>query len=158
MFKKDECLGVVMKDGEEWVQLQMINVISPITVPEGKIDLGGLNLPADVGNFLSIHVNDMEVPVSEDILVNSVELYQGGNKHTWTSIFDEGSASGVTIPVGGKLTLLIKKSVFPQEVQDAMTQGATAKVKVEVKIDNPISIEVEAELAHIGEDFDSANT
>ena len=122
MFKKDEALQVVNKDGEEWVQLQMVNVISPITVPEGKIDLGGLNLPADVGNFLSITVNDMDVPVSESILVNDVKLWESGNEHTWTSIFDEGSASGKTIAVGGKISLLIRKSVFPQEVQDAMTK------------------------------------
>lgn len=158
MFKRDECMQVVKKDGKEYVQIQMINVISPMAIPEGKIDLGNVNLPADIGKFLKIKVNDADVPVTPKVLTDQVEIYEAGNKHTWDSVMNKGSAGGKTIPVGGKLTLLIEKAAFPANVVEMMKPGGIAKVKVEVTLDNPMVIEVEAELKKVGVDFDPKST
>lgn len=158
MFKRDECLALVKKDGIEWIQLTMLNVISPITVPEGKIDLGGVNLPADIDKMIKINVNGVDCPVNADMLVNDVELWESGNKHTWKSIFEGNSASGKTIPVGGKLSLLVKKKAFPPAVQDMMKANAVVKVKVDANMGGSMSIEAEAELKQFQIDFDPKKT
>lgn len=158
MFKRDEALQVVKKDGKEFVQIQMINVISPMAIPEGKIDLGGVNLPQDIGKFLKIKVNEADVPVTPSVLTDQVEIYEQGNKHTWDSVMNKASAGGKTIPVGGKLTLLIDKAAFPANIVDMMKPNAVLKVKVEATVDNPMVIEVECELKKVGVDFDPKNT
>jgi hypothetical protein len=158
MFPKEECLQVVKKDGIEFIQVQMINVISPMTVPEGKIDLGGVKLPEDIGKYVKITVDGINCPVNGDNLTNDVMLFEQGNMHTWKSIFEQSSASGKTIPVGGKLTLLIRKSIFPADVQAKMKADAEVEVSVEVSIDNPVNISVKATLKKVGIDFDPKNT
>jgi hypothetical protein len=157
MFPKDTALQLVQYEGEDFVQLQMINVLSPIAVPSGPYDLGNLNLPDAVGDFIHIKVNGTDVPVTPEILVNDVSLWAQGNNHTWQSIMEENSAAGANIPVGGKLTMLIRKSAFPLEVQDMMSDGADAEVAVEVKADNPMNITVPATM-HITGEFDPSNT
>ena len=92
MFPKDTCLSIVKHNGEDWVKLTMTNVISPIEVPAGKLDLGNVNLPADADKLIKIQVNGLDVPVNGDKLVNDVALANAGKLHTWKSIFEEGSA------------------------------------------------------------------
>jgi hypothetical protein len=157
MFPKDTALQLVQYEGEDFVQLQMINVLQPINVPSGPYDLGSINLPDGVGDYIHIKVNNVEAPVTPEILMNDVSLWSQGNKHTWQSIMEENSAAGATIPVGGKLTMLIRKSVFSQEVQDMMNDGADAEVSVEIKADNPTNITVPATM-HVTGDFDPSNT
>jgi hypothetical protein len=68
----------------------------------------------------------------------------------------EGSAGGVNIPVGGKLSLMIAKNIFPAKVQEMMTDGKEAEIKVDVNIGNPMSITHSAVL-HTTAAFDPAN-
>jgi hypothetical protein len=157
MFKKDECLSVVKYEGEDWVKLQMLNVISPIEVPEGNIDLGGENLPDGIGDMIKISVNGLDVPATKDMLLNDVSLWAGGDKFTWKTIFEDHAAGGKIIPVGGKLSLLLRKSKFPQNVQDLMVDGADAEVKVEANIGGSTTITAKAVLK-VGADFDPSST
>ncbi|HMF33220.1 MAG TPA: hypothetical protein VKK79_17475 [Candidatus Lokiarchaeia archaeon] len=157
MFPKETALQLVQYEGEDFVQLQMVNVLQPLTVPDGPYDLGSVNLPDGVADYLKLRVNGIDVPVTPEILLNDVSIWSQGTKHTWHSIMDENSAAGVSIPVGGKLTLLIRKSAFPQELLDLMADGIDAEVALEVKADNPMNFTVPATMHATGE-FDPSNT
>ena len=157
MFPKDTCLSIVKHNGEDWVKLTMTNVISPIEVPAGKLDLGNVNLPADADKLIKIQVNGLDVPVTGEKLVNDVMLIQGGKIHTWKSIFEEGSASGAMVPVGSKLALAIKKKAFPDNVLSQMKDGAEAEVAVSINIDNPTQITHKAVLNDKGAALDLNN-
>ena len=151
MFPRKKCLSMVEYEGDEWVKLMMVNVISPIEVPEGEIDLGGIDLPNKVGEYIDIKVNDINVEATKEILLNDVILVTDGEVHTWESIFEDGSAGGKTVPVGGKIELLIKKSAFPDEVKDLMEAGEEVEVSVHTTIDNPMDITVKAIVQDAGE-------
>ena len=153
MFKKNECLKLVKSEGDEWVSLTMLNVISPIEIPEGDIDLGGANLPADIGNFLKIKINDTDLPVTPEILVNDVSLWTEGEKFTWKTIFEDHAAGGKTIAVGGKITILIRKGAFPAATQEQMVDGADTEVEV---IAEGTNIKMKVKFNGSG-DFDPAN-
>jgi hypothetical protein len=157
MFPKDECLQVVTYEGKPWVQIQAINVFSPATVPD-HIDLGPVKLPDDAGKYLKISVNGTALPVTPEVLVNDVLIYVGGKKYTFNSIIKENAAAGLTLAVGGKLTILIKKSAFPKAIQDLLAKPGEVTILVEVVIDQPGSIEVKANLVKIGAPFDAAST
>ncbi len=135
MFPKKKCLGIAEYDGDTWVRLMMVNVISPIEVPEGEIDLGDVELPEKVGDIIKIKVNGIDVPASEEILRNDVLLFAEGKKLTWKSIFEDHEAGGMMIPVGGTLKMLFRKSAFPEEVQDLMKEGKEVEVNVKTTID-----------------------
>ncbi len=156
MFPRDTCLQLVKLKGEEYIRLEMINVISPLSVPAPPYDLGKIKLPEDVGNLIKITVSGINVPVTPEIFLNDFSLWSAGKQHTWKSVM-EGSAAGVNIPVGGKLVALIKKKAFPKEVQAKMTDGTETEVKVDVTVDNPMSIAVTAVL-HVTGEFDPSKT
>ncbi len=156
MFPRDTCLQLVKFKGEDYVRLEMLNVISPISVPAPPYDLGNLNLPADVGKFIKIAISGINVPVTPEIFLNDFSLWSQGKQHTWDSVM-KGSAAGVNIPVGGKLVALIRKKAFPKEVQAKMVDGAETEVKVDVTVDNPMSIAVTAVL-HVTGEFDASKT
>ncbi len=156
MFPRDTCLQLVKFKGEDFIRLELINVISPISVPAPPYDLGNLNLPADVGKFIKISVSGINVPVTPEIFLNDFSLWSAGKQYTWKSVM-EGSAANVSIPVGGKLIALIRKKAFPKEVQAKMVDGTETEVKVEVAADNPMNIAVTAVL-HVTGDFDPSKT
>jgi hypothetical protein len=157
MFPKDEALQIVTYEGKKCVYLQAINVISPISVPD-HIDLGPVKLPDDIGKYLKISINGKATTVTPDILVNKVSLWNGGKKHTFNSIFKENSAAGLTIAVGGKLTMLIEADAFPADIIAMMDKPGEIEVTVEVALDNPINVSVKVNLTKIGVAFDPANT
>lgn len=156
MFPKDTCLKLTKAEGKDVLVLTMVNVISPIAVPDGPIDLGGIKLPDEIGKYLKIAINGTDVPVTPEIFANDVSLWYDGKKHTFNSIFKENSAAGVSIPVGGKLALMLSKSAFPAAVQAMMADGKDAEIKVDVALNNPVSITHSAVL-HAVAAFDPKN-
>ncbi|MHA1731986.1 MAG: hypothetical protein ACTSU5_08575 [Promethearchaeota archaeon] len=87
------------------LQIQGINIISPISVPE-HVDLGDFNID-DVGKVASIEVDGKPVKFTKDDLLNGLVLWHGGRGYTFRDIMD-GKAKGVTIAMGDKLILHFK--------------------------------------------------
>lgn len=158
MFPKDTCLSLVKYKGAEYLKLVMTNVISPIEVPSGKLDLGTIKLPDDIGKMIKIQVNGKDVPATPQILVNDVMLVSGvdGKVHTFKSIFEQNSAAGTMISVGSKIGLLIKKSAFPAAVIAEMADGKEAEISV-VIADANVNINHKAVLNAKGAEFDPKN-
>lgn len=154
MFPKKKCLKVVKKDGKEYVWIQMTNVISPIAVPD-KIDLGDFD-PKDAPEYADIAVNGTELELTLEDVKKYVEIWTDGKGYTYDDILVDNKAAGITIPVGGKLTLLIDKD-YPG-LADTIEGPGDYEVKVDVKLDNPMSITVKAQLKDIGVEFDPSET
>ncbi|MHA1821393.1 MAG: hypothetical protein ACTSU2_14595 [Promethearchaeota archaeon] len=155
MFPKGKSLKVVNKDGKKYVLLQMINVISPISIPE-SVSLDDLDFnPEDVGNLLKIEVNGKPMEVTLERIKNKVSIWHAGKEYTYQNIFFENAAGGLTIPVGGKLTILIE---YEGDIADIITGPGEYEVHVEVKSDNPINVTVKTELKDFDVPFDPSDT
>ncbi|MHA1341751.1 MAG: hypothetical protein ACTSRZ_17880 [Promethearchaeota archaeon] len=154
MFPKDKCLKVVKKDGKDYVWIQMINVLQPIAVPD-KIDIGDFDIN-DAPNYIEIKVNGNPINVTVEDVKKYVTIWAQGQGFNLDDILVENKAAGMTIPVGGKLTLMIDMD-FPG-IRDIITGPGEYEVEVNVSIDNPMSVKVKANLSEYGVDFDPSDT
>jgi len=156
MFPKEKCLKLVKHEGKDVIVLAMVNVISPIAVPDGPINLGPVKLPDEVEKYLKIAINGVQIPVTPQIFANDVSLWYEGKKHTANSILKESSAAGLNIPVGGILALMINKAIVPAALNSALVNGAEIEVQVDVALNNPVSVAHKA-ILNVGGNFDPAN-
>ena len=158
MFPKDKCLKVVKKDGKNFVLIQMTNVISPIAVPD--------NLTAEIGDFdinsvadmLSIVVNGKKLPLTLDAVKKSVELWTQGTGYTLDDILYKNKAAGLTIAVGGKITLLIAYDFEGADFPNLITGPGDYEIAVDYTGEGPMSIKVKAILKDYEVDFDPSST
>ncbi|MHA1819886.1 MAG: hypothetical protein ACTSU2_16090 [Promethearchaeota archaeon] len=103
--------------------IKMVNVISPITVEE---------IPDNVIDYLEVKIDD--TPVSDEVKKGIKIKNDEGME---VGIENMADAIGVTIPVGGHLTIFV-----PYKVE----KGSKHKFDVLIKADNPINISVEREV------------
>jgi hypothetical protein len=158
MFPKNKCLKVVQKDGKQFIQVQMVNILSPIEVPDNlKSEIGDLDLNTAADN-LKIAVNGKSIPVTIEGVRNSVELWTQGKGYTLDGILNENQAGGLTLPVGGKITLLIGTDMPGLDFPSLMSGPGDYEVAVEWTGDGPMNIKVKGILSEIDVDFDSTDT
>jgi hypothetical protein len=155
MFPKDKCIKIVTKDGKKFLMLSMVNVISPISVPD-KIDLGGFN-PATVPELVKISVKGTNLPFTFDQVKKFAEIWNAGKGYNYDDILVNNKAAGLTIPVGGKLSLLLSFEGFPA-LAKVLTGPGDYEVVIEAKIDNPMSIAVTGTLSEMNAKFDPKDT
>lgn len=158
MFPKDQCLKVVKKDGKRWIFVQMVNVISPISVPDNiSAEVAKVDINQAAGH-LKIAVNGKAIPVTVDAVRSSVELWTQGKKFTLDGIIKENKAAGLTIPVGGKIAILIAEDMKGLDFAGLMKGPGEYEVNVEWTGDGPINISVKADLKEIDVAFDEKST
>jgi hypothetical protein len=104
------------------IKVAMTNVISPISIDE---------IPDDVLNYLELKVDDKVV---EDL--SGLKILWEDKEFTLANIAD---AVGETLPVGGKMTLVLPNSV-------GVAKGEKHDIEVIIKADNPINIKVSREV------------
>jgi hypothetical protein len=157
MFPKDKALKIVKKDGKQYIMVQMVNVISPISVPDNlKGSIGNFDLNQAAG-WLKIAVNGKAIPVSVDGVKNFVQLWTQGKGFTLEDILAD-KAAGLTIPVGGKLAVLIDTK-FPGLDYESLFKGpGEYEVEVEWTGEGPMKIAVKADLTEIDVPFDASST
>jgi len=155
MFPKDKCIKIVNKDGKKFLMLQMVNVISPMSVPD-KIDLGGFD-PKTVPDLVKISVKGSNVPFTFDQVKKFAEIWTAGKGYTYDDILVNNKAAGITIAVGSKISLLLSMEGFPV-LKDIITGPGDYEVSIEAKIDNPMSIAVTGTLSEMDGKFDPADT
>ncbi|MBD3351674.1 MAG: hypothetical protein GF364_09335 [Candidatus Lokiarchaeota archaeon] len=154
MFPKNKCLKVVKKDGKNYIWVQMVNVLSPITVPD-KIDIGDFDINT-APDYIDLKINGTDMPVTVEDVKKYVTIWTQGEGYSYDDILEKNKAAGVTIPVGGKLTLLIDMD-YPG-AKDAVTGPGEYEVAVDVSIDSPMSVKVKANLKDYEVDFDPSDT
>jgi hypothetical protein len=157
MFPKEQCLKIVKKDGKQAIQVQMVNVMSPIAVPDNlKSQIGNLDLEALAKN-LKIEVNGKAIPVSVEGVKNSVRIWTQGKGFSLDDLLND-KAAGVTIPVGGKLTLTIDSDMKGLDFASIMKGPGDYEVGVEWTGDGPMNIKVPAVLKDVDVAFDPSST
>ena len=101
----------------DMIKVAMVNVISPISIDE---------IPDNVLDYISLKIDDKEV---KDL--SGLKILWEDKEFTMENISD---AIGITLPVGGKMTLF-----FPNKEIGAVS-GEERTIEGVIKEDNPINI------------------
>ncbi|MBD3352279.1 MAG: hypothetical protein GF364_12400 [Candidatus Lokiarchaeota archaeon] len=115
MLPKD-CVKSVEGGG---IEIQMVNVISPITIDE---------VPDNLLDYVEVKLDGKDLP---DETLNKIEISFEGEVYQLDNAKD---ALGKTIPVGGKLNLKVPDL--------GLAAGEEHEVEVTIKTNNPINIKV----------------
>ncbi len=108
---------------EGGVNIEVINVISPISIDEIPSD--------DLMNYVEVSVDGKMV--EKEIVRKTKLIYQGKTY----GVEDLRKLIGTTIPVGDKINIFIPLDLAPGKEYD---------VSVTIKTNNPITIQVQREL------------
>lgn len=154
MFPKDKSLKVVKKDGKSFIMIQMVNVLQPLSVPD-KIDIGDFDVNS-APNYLDLKINGKDLKVTVENVKKYVTIWAQGKGFNYEDILVHNKAAGITIAVGGKISLLIDMA-YPG-VKDLVPGPGEYEVSVNVKLDNPISLTVPATLSEYDVPFNPADT
>jgi len=115
IFPPKKCLFTVDSNGDgkvDSVQIKVLNVIQPITVPE-KIELGDIDIEdVDPSEYGKILLNNESIDISKgshniDLLKESLRVYLKGESYSFKDIFGE-KLGGKTIAMGDTIDVVFK--------------------------------------------------